>query len=123
MILTAKHSLKYIITVFLIIQLTGCSTYQEAGSPASTRKDEWFARDKLKHFSATFLIGAAAYSTARWGDASKNDASIIGFSLSSTCGMAKEINDEVRRDDWSYKDLIWDFIGGAAGVSLSNALD
>jgi len=123
MILTVKHSLKYILIVFLIIHLTGCATYQEAGSPASTRKDEWFGRDKLKHFSATFLIGAAAYSTARWGDASKDNASIIGFSLSSTCGIAKEINDEVRRDDWSYKDLIWDFIGGAAGVSLSNALD
>ena len=101
MILTVKHSLKYILIVFMIIHLTGCATYQEAGSPASTRTDEWFGRDKLKHFSATFLIGAASYSTARWGDASKDDASIIGFSLSSTCGIAKEINDEVRRGEWS----------------------
>ena len=123
MILTVKHSLKYVLIVFLIIHLTGCATYQEAGSPASTRTDEWFGRDKLKHFSATFLIGAASYSTARWGDASKDDASIIGFSLSSTCGIAKEINDEVRRGEWGYKDLVWNFIGGAAGVSLSNALD
>jgi len=120
MILTVKHSLKCILIVFLIIHLTGCATYQE---PVSTRNDEWFGKDKLKHFSATFLIGAAAYSTARLGDTSKDNASIIGFSLSSTCGIAKEINDEVRRDEWSYKDMIWDFIGGAAGVSLSNALD
>jgi len=120
MILTVKHSLKCILIVFLIIHLTGCATYQE---PVSTRNDEWFGKDKLKHFSATFLIGAAAYSTARLGDTSKDNASIIGFLLSSTCGIAKEINDEVRRDEWSYKDMIWDIIGGAAGVSLSRALD
>ena len=121
--MTVKHSLRYILIIFLIIHLTGCATYQGSSPPASTRKDEWFARDKLKHFSASFLIGTAAYSAARLGDTSKDDASIVGFSLSSTCGIAKEINDEVKRDDWSYKDLIWDFIGGAAGVSLSNALD
>jgi hypothetical protein len=40
----------------------------------------------------------------------KDDTSIIGFSLSSTCGIAKEINDEARRNNWSYKDLLWDFI-------------
>ena len=119
----AKSSLKYFLALFLIVHLTGCVTYEKAGSPSSARKDEWFGRDKLKHFSATFLIGTAAYSTARLGDFSKDDASIIGFSLSSTCGIAKEINDDVRRGEWSYKDLVWDFIGGAAGVSLSNALD
>lgn len=121
--LTAKYSLRYLLIVFLVIHLVGCATYREAIPSASTRKDEWFAKDKLKHFSASFLIGVATYSAARWGNASKDGASIIGFSLSSTCGIAKEINDEVRRDNWSYKDLLWDFIGGGAGESLSNALD
>ena len=60
---------------------------------------------------------------ARAGEADKDDASIIAFSFSSTCGIAKEINDEVKRNDWSYKDLIWDIIGGAGGVSVSNVLD
>ncbi|MBC8553269.1 MAG: hypothetical protein H8D23_26925 [Candidatus Brocadiales bacterium] len=123
MMLTVKHSLRCFIIVLLVIQLTGCATYQESIQATSTRKDEWFAKDKLKHFSASFLIGAATYSVARWGNASKDDASIIGFFISSTCGIAKEINDEARRDNWSYKDLIWDFIGGGAGVSLSNSLD
>ncbi|MDP6924496.1 MAG: hypothetical protein QGI94_06895 [Candidatus Scalindua sp.] len=121
--MTVKHSLRFILILFLIFNLIGCATYQEARPPASDGKDEWFASDKLKHFSASFLIGAATYSAARWGDASKDDASIIAFSFSSSLGIVKEINDEIRRDNWSYKDLIWDFMGGAAGVSLSNAVD
>ena len=64
-----------------------------------------------------------SYSIARGGEASKDDASIIGFSFSSACGIAKEINDEAKRNDWSYKDLIWDIIGGAGGESVSNVLD
>ncbi len=123
MMLTVKYRLRFFIIILLVIHLSGCVTFQESIPPASTRKDKWFAKDKLKHFSASFLIGVATYSAARWGNASKDEASIIGFSLSSTCGIAKEINDEVRRDNWSYKDLIWDFIGGGAGVSLSNVLD
>ena len=52
------------------------------------------------------------YSIARAGEADKDDASIIGFSFSNTCGIAKETNDVVKRNDWSYsyKDLIWGFI-------------
>ncbi|MGR3294011.1 MAG: hypothetical protein ACUZ9M_08380 [Candidatus Scalindua sp.] len=80
-------------------------------------------KGQIKAFLSFLSFGVATYSAARWGNASKDDASIIGFSLSSTCGIAKEINDEVRRDNWSYKDLLWDFIEGGAGVSLSNALD
>ena len=64
-----------------------------------------------------------SYSIARGGEANKDDASIIGFSFSSACGIAKEINDEAKRNDWSYKDLIWDLIGGGVGVSVSNVLD
>ncbi len=91
-----KHCLTFFFIVFLVIHLTGCATYQESIPHVSTRKNGWFARDKLKHFTASFLIGVAAYSAARWSDNSKIDASIIGFSLSCSCGIAKEITDEVK---------------------------
>ena len=55
------------------------------------------------------MIGALTYAIARAGEADKDDASIIAFSFSSTCGIAKELNDEVKRNDWSYKDLIWEY--------------
>ena len=45
MTMTVKHSLKYILIIFLIIPLTDCATYQGSCPPASTKKDEWFARD------------------------------------------------------------------------------
>ncbi len=123
MILIVKHELRLFLIALLIIHLTGCATNQKAAPPTTASKDEWFAKDKLQHFTASFLIGVLSYSIARGGEASKDDASIIGFSSASTCGIAKEINDEVKRNDWSYKDLVWDLIGGGVGVSVSNVLD
>ncbi|MGR3303602.1 MAG: hypothetical protein ACUZ8I_14040 [Candidatus Scalindua sp.] len=122
MILTAKQKYSLFLIVLLIC-FSGCTAHQKTTSPPAAKKDEWFAKDKAQHFSASFLIGALTYSIARAGEADKNDASIIAFSFSSSCGIAKEINDEVKRNDWSYKDLIWDIIGSVAGVSISNALD
>lgn len=122
MILTAKQKYRLFLIVLLIC-FSGCTTYRKTASPHTTKKDEWFAKDKAQHFSASFLIGALTYAIARAGEADKDDASIIAFSFSSTCGIAKEINDEAKRNDWSYKDLIWDIIGGAGGVSVSNVLD
>jgi uncharacterized protein YfiM (DUF2279 family) len=123
MILTVKHELRLFLIALLVIHLTGCATNQKATPPTTASKDEWFAKDKLQHFTAFFLIGVLSYSIARGGEANKDDASIIGFSFSSACGIAKEINDEAKRNDWSYKDLVWDIIGGAGGVSVSNVLD
>ena len=37
--------------------------------------------------------------------------------------IAKEINDEIKHNGWSYKDLIWDLLGSGVGVSVSNVLD
>ena len=98
------------------------STSEYCITPCSKKKDEWFAKNKAKFFYSSFLIGAMTYSIARAGEADKDDASIIGSSFSNTCGIAKETNGVVKRDDWSYKDLIWGFIGGG-GVSVSNVLD
>jgi len=123
MILTTIHKRKLFLITLLLIYLTGCATHQKTFPPSATRKDEWFAKDKVKHFSISFLIGALTYSIARGGEANKDDASIIGFSVSSTCGIAKEINDEIKHNGWSYKDLIWDLLGSGVGVSVSNVLD
>ena len=122
MVLTAKQKYRLFLIVLLIC-FSGCTTYQKTASPHTAKKDEWFAKDKAQHFSASFLIGALTYAIARAREADKDDASIIAFSFSSTCGIAKELNDEVKRNDWSYKDLIWDLIGGGVGVSVSNVLD
>ncbi|MEK6765382.1 MAG: hypothetical protein AABY49_04030 [Planctomycetota bacterium] len=122
MTLTAKSKHRILLTVLLIC-LSGCAANQKTTSPSTAKKDTWFAKDKAQHFSASFLIGALTYSIARAGKADKDDASIIGFSFSSTCGIAKEINDETKHNNWSYKDLVWDFLGSGVGVSVSNALD
>jgi uncharacterized protein YfiM (DUF2279 family) len=123
MFLTTTEKYRTLLIVLLLIHFIGCTTHQKTLPPSATKKDEWFAKDKVKHFSISFLIGALTYSIARGGEANKDDASIIGFSVSSACGIAKEINDEIKHNGWSYKDLVWDILGGGTAVSISNALD
>ncbi len=48
---------------------------------------------------------------------------VYSFSISNTCGIAKEINDEIKHDNLNYGDLTWDLLGACAGVSLPNQLD
>lgn len=95
MVLTAKQKYRLFLIVLLIC-FSGCTTYQKTASPHTAKKDEWFAKDKAQHFSASFLIGALTYAIARAREADKDDASIIAFSFSSTCGIAKEITDEAK---------------------------
>ncbi len=123
MFLTTTEKYRILLIALLLAHFfIGCATQQKK-APAAIKKDEWFAKDKAEHFLISFLIGASSYSIAREGESDKDDASIIGFSFTSACGIAKEINDELENKGWSYKDLVWDILGGGAAVSISNALD
>ncbi len=123
MFLTTTEKYRTLLIALLLIHFIGCATHQKTLPPPATKKDEWFAKDKAKHFSISFLIGALTYSIAREGGSDKDDASIIGFSFTSACGIAKEVNDELKHNGWSYKDLVWDILGSGVGVSVSNILD
>ncbi len=123
MFLTTTEKYRILLIALLLPHFIGCATQQQKTPPAAIKKDEWFAKDKAEHFLISFLIGALSYSIAREGEADKDDASIIAFSFTSACGIAKEINDELKNKGWSYKDLAWDILGGGAAVSISNALD
>ena len=123
MFLTTTEKYRIILIALLLAHFIGCATQQQKTPPAAIKKDEWFAKDKAEHFLLSFLIGASSYSIAREGEADKDDASIIGFSFTSACGIAKEINDELKNKGWSYKDLAWDLLGGGTAVSISNIFD
>ena len=123
MILTTKNKYKLFFITLLLFHLTGCATQQKTLPQSTTKKNEWFAKDKAKHFLLSFFIGAITYSIAREGEAGKDDASVISIFFTSSCGVGKEIDDEFKHNGWSYKDLIWDLLGGGAAVSISNLLD
>ena len=56
MVLTAKQKYRLFL-ILLLICFSGCTAHQKTASPRAAKKDEWFAKDKAQHFSASFLIG------------------------------------------------------------------
>ncbi len=79
--------------------------------------DHWFGRDKLYHFTCSGIIAAAGSYAAYQGHGGENDALLTGASLTFTAGAGKEVYDvRIKRTYWSWKDCVWDLIGGAVGT-------
>lgn len=114
---------KFALITCLLFYFIGCATQQKTIHTFTPKKDEWSSNDKAKHFLVSFFIGTLAYSLARAGETDKDDATIIGLSFTTACGIGKEVNDEIKRKDWSYKDLVWDIAGAASALSIANLLD
>lgn len=102
-----------VLGVFAVLGLcSGCMTF---GDP----QDRWFSRDKAYHFTAGCLIAAAGTGAAHEMDQPRDQAVVVGFSVSLGAGAAKELYDgTVKRTYWSWKDMAWDLIGAAAGCAV-----
>jgi len=85
--------------------------------------DPWFGTDKALHFGAGFGIGVGGYALGagvfdeRWAG--------LGFGLGLTMliGGLKEGIDATGVGDPSWKDFVWDVLGGALGVGVSMTFD
>lgn len=66
--------------------------------------DSWTGSDKKVHFGVSFILGIAA------GSVEESKPKAIAYAM--VPGILKEAFDP----RWSNKDLVWDFIGAAAGV-------
>lgn len=82
-------------------------------------EDNWLGKDKLKHFVASFY--AASYSEwlgyYRYG-LYRNQSKRAGIIFSLTLGIAKEIYDHQNKGIFSWKDMVFDFLGALCGVIL-----
>ena len=76
-------------------------------------EDRWIAKDKAKHFLASFyLTGATIYYFHHHEDFEKQKSVQWGIGCSLVLGLAKEINDQRRpKGTFSWKDLIVDILG------------
>jgi len=98
------------VSVMLILLVTGCSSLR------SHPGDEWFARDKALHFTASTIIGAGATAIALNNGASIGEGPLIGLTASVCVGAGKEWYDrDLKNKYWSWKDFLWDIMGSAAG--------
>lgn len=95
--------------LFLLLLISACS--------APARKDDhWMAKDKLYHFSASAVIGASSAAVFINNRSDDEGAFWLGMSAVTSVGAGKEVYDlKVKRTYWSWKDMLWDMIGGTLG--------
>ena len=106
-----------------VLALLGAVLCSTAGCGASACRDLWLGPDKTRHFAAGFAIGAATSTLAGHYGLSPGSSAAFGLGAVATAGAAKETFD-LRGDDacWSWKDFIWELLGGAAGTAVGTAV-
>lgn len=82
--------------------------------------DGWFGADKMKHFFMSAFIQSIAYSSVRAAGASHDGAFVSATAATAGFGLGREIYDGRVKRAFSYKDLVWDGAGLAAGMVLVN---
>jgi len=83
--------------------------------------DRWFGKDKGKHFISSAMIAAGGTVIAA-NSLDNEDAAVIGVSVTMATGLSKEFYDNgVKETCFSWKDLVWDFIGASVGASIAAA--
>jgi len=86
------------------------------GGPAPSPADPWFGHDKFLHFTVSALIQGAAHAAFRSRGATYGQASWGAAAVTASAGIGKELWDLHQKRDFSFRDLTWDGIGGAAGA-------
>jgi len=81
-------------------------------------EDRWFAKDKAKHFSVSFLVSTLSYYSVKESSDSHTASVAAGISVPLGLGLYKEFKDAGEGRNWSYKDFVWDVIGVGLAVSV-----
>ncbi|WP_455212578.1 hypothetical protein [Kaarinaea lacus] len=96
--------------------LTSCATTTHHSHDTHKIHDDWFGEDKLYHFLAAGVIGAAATKAAVNNQATPCDAMFIGISTTLVIGAGKEWYDlKVKKTLFSWKDMFWNLAGSSVG--------
>lgn len=100
------------------ISLTRCARAATLALLFPLAMDGWFGADKMKHFFMSAFIQSLAYSSARAVGASHDGAFVSATAATVGFGLGREIYDGKVKRAFSYKDLVWDGAGLAAGMAL-----
>ncbi|MCY1080528.1 YfiM family protein [Archangium lansingense] len=116
--MTLRENLLFVLCLSLLAPLSARGEEVEIPS-----RDDWFGQDKALHFSVSAGLAGAGYAggallfdapEARW---------LSGAGVALGAGLAKEVYDAGRGSFFSFKDLAWDVLGTATGLTLSWAVD
>lgn len=85
--------------------------------------DDWFGRDKPKHFMACAAATGVGYGAGAVLFDSPGARALTGVGLGLGVGLGKEVYDKARGSVFSVKDLAWDAAGTATGLLASFLVD
>ena len=85
--------------------------------------DPWFGTDKALHFGAGFGIGVGGYALGAAALENRWIGVGMGIGLAALIGGAKEGLDAAGLGQPSWKDFVWDVLGGTLGVGVSLTFD
>jgi putative lipoprotein len=85
--------------------------------------DDLFGRDKALHFAASAGIALGGYAGAAVFTVDRPTRLVTGGGLALAAGIGKEISDRYTGGDPSWRDLGWDVIGTATGLTLAYMID
>jgi putative lipoprotein len=94
-----------------------------AATARAHERDPWFGRDKALHYGASFTLALGGYALAAPFTPREPPRAAAGSLLALSLGVAKEIADRYTGGDPSWRDLGWDLLGTASGVTVAWLLD
>jgi putative lipoprotein len=107
-----------------VVMLTAALTWT-ALSPglAAAQDDPWFARDKAAHFFVSAVLAWGGYAAGIGLFECKRPRLVLGGGVALAAGISKEIWDASGDGRASWRDLVWDVLGTAAGLGLAWSID
>lgn len=115
------NSLKAIFIIALVLILFG----QQSVLAESGEKDSFTGKDKIEHFAISAAMTAStAFVLHNHFQTKRDNAIVFGFSTSLSLGGIKELIDKrIPGEQSSWKDLVADIIGCAAGaIAIGSAI-
>jgi putative lipoprotein len=91
--------------------------------PPRPDPDPWCAPDKALHFAASSFIAGGGYGVTAFATDDMAARAAVAASIAITAGLAKEAFDAAGFGSASPRDLVWDLVGTAFGLSIALTID
>ena len=112
--------------LLLLLAAPAALAQETADSSAYARSQGWFSRDKGLHFGVSAAAAGGLYAAGVEGGIRRPYAAAASAALVGAAGLWREIGTTepgnlITREYLSGKDLVWDAVGIAAGLAITEA--
>lgn len=98
--------------------LAGAPPLPQPDSIPAVREDPWVSPDKAKHFLIAGFVESASFAGLEAVGVSRRGSFAGAFALTAGVSLLREIKDKRSKNQFSLRDLTWDFAGGLAAFVI-----